>query len=249
MLYPYGTMWEWTTFNSQPRDTWAANQRIDWAGVFDSAVNLNGRLFKVSDATAPPFPELPNQPGHIFDQEVKTCGNGLWVRGFSVTPENETMTVTRGYIGSDFTNPSNSVNNPKPVIGTSTNKATILEFLKVWFYSAHNSTQNSALHIFLSTRSILGGFTANLDSAVLASVTKLVHQTSGAAEGIMDQNWPVEIDLTDGAGHGILVASDKVFLTVDSESTGDTNNVIARIAFRYKTVGITEYVGIVQSQG
>lgn len=59
---------------------------------------------------------------------------------------------------------------------------------------------------------------------------------------------PITQDLTDGSGHGILVATDSIFLQIASASTGATNTVRVKILYRYKKVSIVEYVGIVQSQ-
>lgn len=59
------------------------------------------------------------------------------------------------------------------------------------------------------------------------------------------------VDLTDGAGHGILAATDSLFL--GTIQTGATNPSTAgtgtcRILYRWKNVGLAEYIGIVQSQ-
>lgn len=57
-------------------------------------------------------------------------------------------------------------------------------------------------------------------------------------------------DLTDQAGHGILVAADNVYLDVISAGTGFAiaGNVAARLFYRMKEVKLVEYIGIVQSQ-
>lgn len=63
-------------------------------------------------------------------------------------------------------------------------------------------------------------------------------------------------DLTDGAGHGILVATDQIFLTQQTGltsmggSTADTITgfVQADLIYRFKEVKLQEYIGIVQSQ-
>lgn len=64
---------------------------------------------------------------------------------------------------------------------------------------------------------------------------------------------PVMHDLTDGAGHGILVATDALFLTVSSEigasgATGAQSNILCKLLYRWKEVALEEYIGIVQSQ-
>lgn len=52
----------------------------------------------------------------------------------------------------------------------------------------------------------------------------------------------------DGAGHGLLVATDAIFLTLASASTTAANTVNVKIAYRFKEVALAEYIGIVQSQ-
>lgn len=241
-FWKYGTRWEFTPFDGIPEDQIRSIVQTNDYGFLANGVRVNGRL-----QSPPGFVPGVGQPARILDQNQKNCDAGIRTIGFEHTPTGYTYTVVRGLFADDDS--PLSLNLPKPVIGTSSSKATIIEMLKVWFYSAHNSTQSSAMHAFLSTRPVSNGFAATIDPAVIASVTKLVHRDDTAGNMIMDQNWPVEIDLTDEAGHGVLVATDKIYLTVSSESTGDTNDVACRILYRYKTVGITEYVGIVQSQG
>lgn len=55
-------------------------------------------------------------------------------------------------------------------------------------------------------------------------------------------------DLTDQAGHGILLATDNVFLQLGSATTGQANQAVCRFQYRWKEVTLTEYIGIVQSQ-
>lgn len=70
---------------------------------------------------------------------------------------------------------------------------------------------------------------------------------------------PVTHELHDGAGHGILVATDAIYvsLVLDyfNESLPATGNasyessaILCEIMYRYKKVALTEFVGIVQSQ-
>jgi len=56
------------------------------------------------------------------------------------------------------------------------------------------------------------------------------------------------IDLTDGAGHGFLVATDNIFAQVISANTGAAQTVAVKLLYRWKNVGLAEYIGIVQGQ-
>ena len=59
-------------------------------------------------------------------------------------------------------------------------------------------------------------------------------------------------DLTDGQGHGVLVATDTIFFGAYAFSNigGSlvTASGICKILYRLKEVGLAEYIGIVQSQ-
>ena len=55
-------------------------------------------------------------------------------------------------------------------------------------------------------------------------------------------------DFTDEAGHGLLVATDNIYLACLSSTTGLTNTIFARLSYRFKEVTLAEYIGIVQSQ-
>lgn len=61
---------------------------------------------------------------------------------------------------------------------------------------------------------------------------------------------PIEFDLTDGAGHGILVAVDKFYAQIHSTyvAWGGTGGIDFKFLYRFKKVSLAEYVGIVQSQ-
>lgn len=57
-----------------------------------------------------------------------------------------------------------------------------------------------------------------------------------------------EDDLTDGAGHGVLIATDSIYCNLQSVVTGILNDVVVKIGYRWKEVALVEYIGIVQSQ-
>lgn len=60
------------------------------------------------------------------------------------------------------------------------------------------------------------------------------------------------VDLTDGAGHGLLVATDSMFSgfaeTAAASPIAAAGSFAWRVLYRWKNVGLQEYIGIVQSQ-
>jgi len=103
-----------------------------------------------------------------------------------------------------------------------------------------------------------------IDPRLISAVTRTNVGTftnaDGAAFGnslvVDDGNW--EEDFTDGNGHGLLVATDTIYLntfnTVVNVSNAltiiqqDPATAICTILYRQKAVTLQEYVGIVQSQ-
>lgn len=242
-FYPYGTRWEFSGFDGIPREEIPSLVLTSDYDYLANGVRVNGRLSHPPGFAEGGFGLL--QPQRILSHEQKNCGAGIRTIGFEHSGITYVYTVVRGLFSDEDT--PLSMNLPKPVLGTSKSQATIVELLKVWFYSAHNATVNSSMMAFISTRPVTANFAAVIDPATLASMVQLVHKDG--TDGILQQTYPVEVNLTDEAGHGVLVATDKIYLTVHSENTGDTNDVGVKMLYRYKTVGISEYVGIVQSQG
>jgi hypothetical protein len=55
-------------------------------------------------------------------------------------------------------------------------------------------------------------------------------------------------ELTDGAGHGLLLATDTIYLAMYSANKVTADNYVVKLAYRWKEVSLVEYIGIVQSQ-
>ena len=56
------------------------------------------------------------------------------------------------------------------------------------------------------------------------------------------------IDLTDGTGHGILIATDNIYVTCSESGYAAAHPIAFKLLYRLKTVSLSEYVGMVQSQ-
>lgn len=77
--------------------------------------------------------------------------------------------------------------------------------------------------------------------------------TGATNDGTLLLDEPAVHDLTDNAGHGILVATDNVFVSLAtiigaSTGTGVINSALCKLLYRWKEVTLEEYIGIVQSQ-
>lgn len=110
-------------------------------------------------------------------------------------------------------------------------------------------------YAFILTKSFAGSGGPGLSAGPIIdyyeeSFTQLGFFSNG---GSHQQQHPVIHDLTDGAGHGILVATDSIFFGVLNPAgygAGGANSLgaEANLLYRWKDVSIEEYIGIVQSQ-
>lgn len=135
-------------------------------------------------------------------------------------------------------------------------QATIMEVLKVFVEMPNNNTEGAAATSRSADFSINTsdpGITSvvGLDSPrTIASFQAVVRNafTAGGTGMLAWQVDPLVWDLTDGAGHGVLVATDNIF--IQASTTGFTGAVVFRykILYRFKKVKLVEYIGIVQSQ-
>lgn len=106
-----------------------------------------------------------------------------------------------------------------------------------------------SISVFVSTTNFGATATTWAEPRVFAASLKNTRGafTAGGTYGYAFSSMDSQ-DLTDGAGHGILVATDNIFLQVQSVATGVANVARCKILYRWKNVPMVEYVGIVQSQ-
>jgi len=152
----------------------------------------------------------------------------------------------------------NQVNLPVPRLGGGTSTtAIVFEVLRLdWYLGIEDAFDiSSSIHFgFLSTAT-------NRVDAEATSVGTMVQDvedpltigfamrfanfvTTGGYAG----NMPIQIDMTDGAGNGILIATDRIFIVGGNLSGTIAATYVCNILYRMVEVGIQEYVGIVQSQ-
>lgn len=136
-------------------------------------------------------------------------------------------------------------------------RAVIMELIRLYASMPLNAEATPAAETFrtstltLSTKN-LGTAAPNFsDGSVLAqfSNAQRVSFTAAGTGKTVEQLNPMVWDFTDGQGHGVLVATDEMFLQGDTDGwTAALARFDIRILYRFKEVSLVEYIGIVQGQ-
>jgi hypothetical protein len=114
--------------------------------------------------------------------------------------------------------------------------ANVAETLRTRFVNI--STQNhGAVAVFLNDANVIAAYSDSMVSAF----------TAGGTYAAVSKDY-VEFDLTDGAGHGVLIASDYLYIQGGTAAYTAAGTYLYKILYRYKNVALSEYIGIVQSQ-
>jgi len=148
------------------------------------------------------------------------------------------------------------VNLPVPRFGTMKTKATVFELLKIEYYPriADTVSVTKIYACFLATQALraqsdtctAATLAADvLDPVVFAYVLQANTLTTSGDTGI---HYPLSIDMTDQNGNGYVIATDRLFFHVGSVGDTTVGTSAAKLTYRLVNIGITEYVGIVQSQ-
>lgn len=156
----------------------------------------------------------------------------------------QTLTVLVDQSAADT---ARSIEIPLPVTRIASDQApTIIEILKVKYYNYSNYVEtDNDIEVFLSTKDISTAARFYGNAACFSAFGRAIRITTSGSWVNVE---PFTDDLNDGAGHGILIATDKIFAYITSGSTGIANQVDVKITYRFKRVSVLEYVGIVQSQ-
>lgn len=161
---------------------------------------------------------------------------------------------------------------PVPVqrLSQASGRAIVMEILKVrWNPTVAQTLTNTSQFLTLTARGYLATSTNNASPAydygpANPKVVSFFSKAAAYGRGNLDSTFlvwqegetPWIDDLTDGAGHGVLVATDNIyasfwFALVDIGSTDEPSAsgiCECDILYRWKEVSLTEYIGIVQSQ-
>jgi len=164
------------------------------------------------------------------------------------------MTLSTDISGDNDKYTQTRISLPVSHFGDAMNKTTIFEILRVeWYMGIENLGDVVNLDVaYLSTTSIranlvtctLPTVTADVaNSLVIAPALRQVYGTGG-----QNVTYPICVDTSDNAGNGMLVATDVIFITHGNVGGTVNSRVTCKILYRLSRVGITEYVGILQSQ-
>lgn len=138
--------------------------------------------------------------------------------------------------------------------GNSADFVTIIEVLKIWvdlpLLPASAIAGARLVQLTVATRNPTGAALDFEDPTVIMIGGWRYDQAVASAVGITQifMPKPMEFDMTDGAGHGVLIGVDALWFQTRSQGTGLTNACDFKVLYRFKTVSLAEYIGIVQSQ-
>ena len=159
-------------------------------------------------------------------------------------PNYMTFTVTES-AADTFT--TSQIFTPIPRGPISGNKATIMEILEVQYYFPNIDMKDDGDQVFASLR--MGPEPSNIGHVAEPNVIDVMYlesrlTTSGATLTLL----PIIHKLQTHDGYGFLVATDSFYASVNSNNIGTAVTCNFRVYYRFVTVSITEYIGIVQSQ-
>lgn len=133
-----------------------------------------------------------------------------------------------------------------PVISGKAGYARVIEILKLFvFMLADTLVEDGSIQCQLTTAS-KSGYVApnNCEQFVMQFGRDMQLVTSGA----IAIETPFVIDLTDGSGNGILIASSNLYFAATSGGQAAALGVGVKILYRFVDVPLAEYIGVVQSQ-
>lgn len=141
---------------------------------------------------------------------------------------------------------------PIPRLPTSPGRNLVIEILEVemWHINPILTVTSSSFLLTLTTNpNPISTFQAALaDPRALSSWYKVQGAVIGSTSGVLQLATTFVDDMTDRAGHGVLLATDNVYVHLQTVTTAQLNQAVVRFAYRWKDVSLTEYIGIVQSQ-
>lgn len=176
----------------------------------------------------------------------RRAGAAAAVTGGSGDLKPQLWTLTGTQTGVDT---STTLNFATPVPrGVTTGRYTVMEVLKVFAYMSISTPAEADALVFA------GLATSDPGSASTGMVSQptcfagVMQRRLITTSGVMAWDSPIVMDLMDGFGNGVLVATDRIFMRLVSSGTGVANPMTIKLLYRLVDIDIAEYVGIVQSQ-
>lgn len=124
--------------------------------------------------------------------------------------------------------------------------AQVMEILKIWMHYASDCFVNAAV--------TWRGHICTQYSATVAygSVNCIYYfnreHNYAAAGGTFIPDEKSLVDYTDNAGHGLIVASKNLYFLAQTTNDTSARAMSFHILYRFKNVGLSEYIGVVQTQ-
>lgn len=144
---------------------------------------------------------------------------------------------------------------PIPRFGTPKGKSIVMEVLKAYWDLPEKDTNPAAggelalVNAYLSTSSQASVAAAQSSPKTFMFVQKEYRGAFTAAGSYMaNLQEPFVVDLTDGAGHGLLVGTESIFMGMTTSTFAGAGVARCRLLYRFKLVNVEEFIGIVQSQ-
>ena len=141
---------------------------------------------------------------------------------------------------------------PIPRYPQQNGKQIVMEVLGVTFTPTQWTIATSATNKYFAQLSTNPNIPASIRAAVQdpRGIAHMFYQIiTGATPNTFYKEGEYYIDLTDNAGHGLLIATDNIYGYITTEQTTGANfEVVVNIEYRFKQVSLAEYIGIVQSQ-
>jgi len=136
------------------------------------------------------------------------------------------------------------------------NKAVIMEMLSLDYYPGIRDVADptSTHFAFISSNTVRASgdtstiATAAEDASDPRTVGFVLRQANLTTSGSTVLSMPMHVDLTDNNGNGMLWAADTVTLVSGAISDTTVSETIAKLKYRWVSVGLIEYLGIVAQQ-
>ena len=183
--------------------------------------------------------------GAIFDplffsaMKRTKMGDSLTGGTNDVNPQFQTMNVVES-AANTFT--QSTINVPVLRVGMSSSRAQVIELLGIdVFWPKGDLGSADQIDIQLSTSSKTALSTLDDPDVVIRDYKE--NNLVGAA-GMYEVTGYKRYDFTDGAGHGIIIATPQLFWAVQGTSQGSALTLAGRLFYRFKNVSLTEFVGL-----